>query len=48
MFLSGAEKNLGEKESRPKSAIFFPAPPAAFDSANGADQTRGGGEGRNN
>ena len=47
----GAEKKSGEAESSPKGAKFFSAPPvfvfaspAEFDSAPGAEQTRGGAE----
>ena len=46
----GAEKKSGGAESRPKGAknfsappVFVSAPPAEFDSAPGAEQTRGGG-----
>ena len=39
----GAEKKLGGADSRPKGAKKFSAPPAEFDSAPGAELTRGEG-----
>ena len=41
--LAGAEKKSGGADSRPKGAKKFSAPLAEFDSAPGAEQSRGGG-----
>ena len=50
-FSRGRKLFLGGAESRPKEAkkisappVFVSAPPAEFDSAPGAEQTRGGAE----
>ena len=50
-FFRGGRKKSGGAESHPKGAkkfsappVFVSAPPAEFDSAPGAEQTRGGAE----
>ena len=43
-YFRGGRKKSGGAESRPKGAKKNSAPPAEFDSAPGAEQTRGGAE----